>query len=117
MMAQSVKLPEETMAFVRAESARQSRSLAGQIAHWVRIGRAIERSGNFDYLRIAAALDASLPAEDLSDEEHDVWADTLMSELAAPTDEERSFFSERQRLGLGVGLSDGGEIVKAEPTA
>lgn len=116
-MAQSIKLSEETMAFVRAESARQSRSLAGQIAHWIRIGRAIERSGRFDYQRIAAALDESLAPEQLSEEEHEVWSDAFMSEMASPSESEKDFFAERRQLGLGVGLSDSGEIVRAKSTA
>ena len=53
-MAQSVKLGDELMNLVRRESALQSRSVAGQITHWARIGRAIDRSGNFDHARNAA---------------------------------------------------------------
>ena len=48
-MAQSVKLSDDVMALVRRESELQSRSVAGQITHWLRIGRAIEKSGNFDH--------------------------------------------------------------------
>jgi len=55
-MAQSIKLGDDIMKIVRRESELQSRSIAGQIAHWVRIGRAIEKSGNFDHARITAAL-------------------------------------------------------------
>jgi hypothetical protein len=55
-MAQSVKIADEEMEIVRKESAVQSRSIAGQIAHWLRIGRAIERSPTFDYARFRAAL-------------------------------------------------------------
>ena len=54
-MAQSIKLADDIMKIVRRESELQSRSIAGQIAHWVRIGRAIEKSGNFDHARITAA--------------------------------------------------------------
>lgn len=39
-MAQSVKLSDEIMAFIRKEADLQSRSVAGQITHWVNIGRA-----------------------------------------------------------------------------
>jgi hypothetical protein len=45
-MAQSIKLGDDIMTVVRRECELQSRSIAGQIAHWVRIGRAIEKSGN-----------------------------------------------------------------------
>ena len=56
-MAKSVKFADD--AFVndaRAVSGIQSRSLAGQIKHWARIGRAIERSGSFDHTKISRGL-------------------------------------------------------------
>lgn len=51
-MAQSIKLSDEVMALVRREADLQSRSVAGQITHWLKIGRAIERSGTFDHARL-----------------------------------------------------------------
>ncbi len=58
-MAQSVKLADDIMALVRHEADLHSRSLAGQITHWLKIGRAIERSGSFDSARITAALEGA----------------------------------------------------------
>lgn len=43
-MAQSIKLSDKEMDILRKEAALSSRSLAGQAEHWLRIGRAIERS-------------------------------------------------------------------------
>ena len=111
-MAQSVKLSDEVMAVVRRESHRQSRSVAGQITHWLRIGRAIEQSGSFDYRRISAALDASLPPEDLTPEEHDVWLAAFGERMAEAGEAEKAFFARRRQLGLGVGLSEAGELVR-----
>lgn len=111
-MAQSVKLSDEVMALVRRESGLHSRSVAGQITHWLRIGRAIEQSGNFDYRRISAALAGSLSPDALTPEEGEVWLADFSEKMAVPGDGEAAFFARRRQLGLGVGLSEGGERVR-----
>ena len=56
-MAQSVKFADDMLVDdARAMAGLQSRSLAGQITHWARIGRAIERSGRFDHVRLSRVL-------------------------------------------------------------
>lgn len=112
-MAQSVKLSDDLMALIRYESDLRSRSVAGQISHWVRIGRAIETSGNFDYTRISAALTADLGTVALTDEEKDVWLDRFTEVMAQPGPEEEAFFDRRRQFGLGVGLDAGGNLVHA----
>lgn len=113
-MAQSVKLADELMNLVRRESELQSRSVAGQITHWVRIGRAIEQSGNFDHARISAALAGEVETTELTDEEHGVWIDSFSEAMARPGPREEAFFARRRRLGLGVGLDAAGNLVRAE---
>lgn len=116
-MAQSVKLSDDIMKLVRTESERQSRSIAGQIAHWVRIGRAIESSRNFDHARINAVLAGEAAPNTLSDEEHDVWLDAFSAALAEPGDNEEAFYERRRQLGRGVGLDENGELVRETPDA
>ena len=111
-MAQSIKLADDIMKIVRRESELQSRSIAGQIAHWVRIGRAIEKSGNFDHARITAALAGNIETTDLTDEEKDVWLDSFVEKMGQPGADEDAFFTRRQQLGLGVGLDEGGNLVR-----
>lgn len=113
-MAQSVKLNDDLMGVIRRESELQSRSVAGQIAHWVKIGRAVEKSGNFDHAHISAALAGELETTALSDEEKDVWLDSFTDLMAAPATEEKAFYAKRQRLGLGVGLDAGGNLIHAD---
>lgn len=112
-MAQSVKLSDDIMKIVRRESELQSRSVAGQIAHWIRIGRAIENSGSFDHAKINAALAGELETAALSDEEKEVWLDRFSDLMGEPGPEEEEFFAARQRLGRGVGLDAGGNLVHA----
>lgn len=113
-MAQSVKLADDVMRAVRRESVLQSRSIAGQITHWLRIGRAIEKSGNFDYARIASALAGELPTRELTGEEKDVWLDAFVDTMGEPGPDEEAFYARRRKLGLGVGLDEDGNFVRGE---
>lgn len=116
-MAQSVKLGDDIMKVVRRESELQSRSVAGQITHWMRIGRAIEKSGNFDHTRITDALAGEIPTAELSDEEKDVWLDSFVEKMGQPGPDEEAFFARRRQLGLGVGLDEVGNLVREDTAA
>ncbi|MBD1544856.1 hypothetical protein HK439_01160 [Labrenzia aggregata] len=116
-MAQSVKLADDIMALVRREADLHSRSVAGQITHWLKIGRAIERSGNFDHTRITAALEGRLDTVELREEEESSWLDAFATRMAEPMATEQEFFAQRRRLGLGVGLDAGGNLIYAEDAA
>lgn len=113
-MAQSIKLADDIMKIVRRESELQSRSVAGQVAHWVRIGRAIEQSGHFDHAKITAALTGKLESAALTEEEKDVWLDSFVERMGQPSPDEKSFFESRRQLGLGVGLDTAGNLVSAK---
>lgn len=113
-MAQSIKLGDDIMKIVRRESELQSRSVAGQITHWLRIGRAIEKSGNFDHGRVAAALAGRLGTAELTDEEKDVWIDSFVEKMGQPGPDEEAFFARRRQLGLGVGLDTAGNLVRED---
>ncbi len=63
--------------------------------------------------RVKATLECHLAPSDLTDEEHEIWADVFMQKMVNPTPEEGAFFAERHRKGLGVGLDEGGSIVHA----
>lgn len=111
IMAQSVKLSDNIMTYVRKESNLQSRSVAGQVTHWINIGRAIEKSGSFDFKHVNNALQAALSPDELTPEEQEVWFEQFKAEMTEPTDEEVAFFAKRRKLGRGVGMSDSGELV------
>lgn len=112
-MAQSVKLADEIMTAIRGEAELQSRSVAGQITHWVRLGRAVETSGSFDHARLTAALEGRLDTVELSPTEGAAWLDGFADMMAEPSEAERAFYEDRQTQGLGVGLDEVGRIVHA----
>jgi len=116
-MAQSVKLADEIMAAVRREADLHSRSVAGQITHWLRLGRAIEQSGAYDHARVTAALERSLDTVELREEEAVAWLDAFTEKMSGPSATERAFFAKRQKLGQGVGLDAAGNLVHATPDA
>lgn len=113
-MAQSVKLADEVMALVRREADLQSRSVAGQITHWLKIGRAIERFGGYDHGRITAALQGQVDTTELHPEEEPAWLEAFTEKMSTPSDGERSFYANRKMLGRGVGLDAGGNLVYAK---
>ncbi|SNT42309.1 ParD-like antitoxin of type II toxin-antitoxin system [[Luteovulum] sphaeroides subsp. megalophilum] len=112
-MAQSVKLADDVMAQVRREAELHSRSVAGQITHWLRLGRAIEQSGAYDHARVTAALDGRLDTAELREEEEIAWIDAFTEKMSRPSQAEQAFFANRQRLGRGVGLDAAGNLVRA----
>jgi len=116
-MAQSVKLADDIMALVRREAEVQSRSVAGQITHWIRIGRAIERSGGYDHMRLSAALEGRVDTTRLRDAEEAVWLDAFAGKMTQPSEAEEAFYARRQALGQGVGLDAGGNLVYAKDDA
>ncbi|KIC35716.1 TA system antitoxin ParD family protein [Leisingera sp. ANG-M7] len=113
-MAQTVKLADEIMALVRREARLNGRSLTGQVTHWLKIGRAIERSGSFDYARISTVLEGNYAFTRPHDDEENTWLDTFTKKMGHPTEAEEEFFGRRQSLGRGVGLDAGGNLVYAK---
>lgn len=116
-MAQSVKLADDVMAAVRREAELHSRSVAGQITHWLRLGRAIEQSGAYDHARVTAALEGRLDTVELRDKEATAWLDAFTEKMSAPSPSEQAFFAQRRKLGLGVGLDAAGNLIHAGPDA
>ncbi|WBL32055.1 hypothetical protein O5O51_09890 [Sinirhodobacter sp. HNIBRBA609] len=112
-MVQSVKLPGDIMALVRREADLRSRSIAEQITHWVKIGRAVEISGSFDFPKMTETLEGRLETTDLREEEY-VWLDSFTEKMGEASVAEHAFFSLRRSLGRGVGIDAAGNLVHAE---
>lgn len=112
-MTQSVKLADDVMAAVRIEAKLHGRSVADQLTHWVRLGRAIEQSGTYNHARVTAALEGRLDTVNLSEEEAIAWLDAFAEKMSSPGAAENAFFAERQKLGRGVGLDGSGNLIRA----
>ncbi|ETW11000.1 hypothetical protein ATO8_19304 [Roseivivax marinus] len=114
-MAKTVKLNDDIVGFARQEAELQNRSLGAQIAHWVRIGRAVETSGKLDHAKISAILAGEMQTRELTLEEKSVWLDRFTDLMGETGPAEEAFFADRRRRGLGVGLDEKGNLVHAKP--
>ncbi|MEO0981348.1 MAG: hypothetical protein AAFX03_01705 [Pseudomonadota bacterium] len=111
-MAQSIKISDQDMEIVRREAELSSRSIAGQVAHWMRIGRSIERAPEFTYAHVREVLEGRRGPDALTGEEQAVYVDALVEAVSKPTAEQEAFFAKRKKAGLGVGADKSGAIVK-----
>lgn len=111
-MARSIKIPDQEMELVREEAKLSSRSIAGQVTHWLRIGRSIERSPDFSYTQVREALGGHRSPDDLSGKEQAVYLDELMAEASETTEEQRALFTKRREQGLGAGMDAAGNIIR-----
>ena len=114
-MAQSVKFAsDEFVNDARDVSLLHSRSLAGQIMHWARIGRAIERPGSFDYAKILQAQSGQIETTTLTAAEKAVWSEGFLKKMAEPGPEEESYFADLRKSGKAVGLDASGNIARTD---
>lgn len=56
-MAQSVKYSDDLVDLARQEAELHDRTVSNQMTHWRSIGTVIERSGIYDYGKIASLLE------------------------------------------------------------
>ena len=80
-MAQTVKLPDNIMIDIREEAALQSRSLASQVVHWIKLGRQLESRPGMDIVKIRAALKGELNPDFLTGEEQVAFFEQSNSEF------------------------------------
>lgn len=106
-MAKTIKIDDELMEVIGREAEMMSRSLAGQVRHWVRIGMSIEKSRFFDQSRVVEALSGKLSPDALTAGEQEAYIDNLFDAARSGTSEQRKLFAGRKAEGLGVGLRDG----------
>jgi len=106
-MSKTIKIDDELMEVIGREAEMMSRSLAGQVRHWVRIGMSIEKSRFFDQSRVVEALSGKLAPDALTAGEQEAYIDNLFDAARSGTSEQRKLFAKRKAEGLGVGLRDG----------
>jgi len=83
LVGHAVKLSDELVESAKHESEIYSRSMAQQIEHWARIGRAVERTGAFND-RVRAALQAELAYDALTTEEKLAYLSQLERDIHMP---------------------------------
>lgn len=110
-MSQSIEVDDALAALIRHEAKIQDRSFSQQACHWMCLGRALERCGDFDAGQVELALRGELDTTQLSKCEGEIWLDAFVEKMSRPGEEERAFYSNRVALGLGVGLDEAGALI------
>ena len=113
-MSKSVKIDAALVDDARGAAALHSRSLAGQIAHWARIGRAVERSGSFDHARLSRVLAGEVETTALTPEEKAVWSERFLAQMEEAGPAEEAEFAALRASGAAVGLDAEGQVVVAD---
>jgi ParD-like antitoxin of type II bacterial toxin-antitoxin system len=102
-MPAAIKLSDEFVNLARGESRIMGRSIAGQVEHWARLGRAVERAPGFDYERIRSVLSARESFDDLAADEQAVALAELESYLEdLPRGGDASFFAALRAAGAPI---------------
>jgi hypothetical protein len=111
----TVKLPTELVTQARQEAAIFSRSIAGQLEHWARIGRAMENAPGFTLDRARAAIEGRFDPAELSSEERAFYYDLLDDVMANPKPAEVDVAVRRGAQAGAVGYDDKGCLVRRLP--
>ena len=99
----AIKLSAEFVELARGEGRVMGRSIAGQVEHWARLGRAVERAPGFGYERVRAALSAQAGFEDLTADEQAVALSELEEYLEhLPRERDAGFFARLRAAGAPV---------------
>lgn len=114
-MSQAIKISDAEMVVLREAAALQSRSIAGQAEHWMRLGRAFERDPRFGFAKVEQALKGLISPDELNDAEQEDYFEKLSASYWVPSPVEDAFFAERRRRGVGVGMDGAGNIVLQKP--
>ena len=108
-MPQAVKISDTEMRALRDAARVNSRSIAGQAEHWMRIGRAVERDPALSYSRIDKALRGleAIDLDTLDAAQQDEFIDRMTQ---SSPDGAQDFWDDRQARGVGVGLDAHGAM-------
>jgi hypothetical protein len=103
-MPTAIKLTDDFVELARGEGRVMGRSIAGQVEHWARLGRALERAPGFDYERIRAVLSAQASFDALGADEQTVALAALEAELEQPlpAEREKAFFARLRARGVPI---------------
>ena len=111
----SVKFNSTFVETAREEAQLLHRSVAGQIEHWAKLGRAVESAPGFTLDRVRAALEGRFSVDDLAAEDQESFFDLLSNHFDTPSPTADAFYEARREGGGGVGRDEQGRLVRALP--
>ena len=111
----SIKIDKELLELARAEASIFQRSIAGQMEHWARLGRAVESGPGFTLDRVRAALTGEFDADNLSEDEARIFMDEFAAYLMGPNAESEALAEKMRQEGGYVGEDEQGRLVRTLP--
>ncbi len=111
----SVRLPDELVDQARREANVFSRTVSGQIEHWLKLGRALEATPGLTLDRVRAALETRLDPDELEAAEREIYEDLLGQSLDKPSDQEEAYFAKLRETSGAVGYDENGRLVRTLP--
>lgn len=108
----SVKFPDAFVEDARREATLFNRSVAGQIEHWARLGRALEGTPGLSVGRIRQALEGKIMLDDLTGAEQEAFLDQMEVWLDHPSEGEVAAYRALGELPGAVGLDGRGRLIE-----
>ena len=108
----SVKFPDTFVEDARREAELFNRSVAGQIEHWARIGRALEGAPGIPGERVRQALEGRVKLETLSVQEQGAVFDHMSAWFDDPPEDVVTAYREIGSQPGAVGLDKKGKLVR-----
>lgn len=108
----SVKFPDAFVEDARREAALFNRSVAGQIEHWARLGRALEGTSGLSVGRVRQALEGKIMLDDLTGAEQEAFFDQMEVWLDHPSEGEVAAYRALGELPGAVGLDGHGRLIE-----
>lgn len=108
----SVKFRVKFVDEARQEAELLNRSVAGQIEHWARLGKALENAPGIPLKRVREALAGRVNLRTLSRDEQEAVLDQMHERLANPTADEVAAYAALTELPGAVGIDAKGKLVQ-----
>ena len=115
-MVATLKIAEEEMVHLRYAAKLHSRSLAGQAAHWMRLGRAVESAPDMTLNRVELALKGLLDVTQLNDADLGVFLDKMDGPTNNPPAGDEAIFTAIRRDWEGFSLDENDNLI-TQPAA
>lgn len=91
-MASTIRLNDTDIDIAKRAAQINNRSTAGQIAHWMTIGRIIEQSPSYDHDRVETALKAEIDFDDLSADEQTIALERFHNSMRSLSENDEAAF-------------------------
>jgi len=115
MSTTSVRLPDELVDQARRDANVFSRTVSGQIEHWLKLGLALEATPGLTLDRVRAALETRLDPDELEAAEREIYEDLLGQSLDNTSDQEEAYFAGLRATSGAVGYDQHDRLVRTLP--